>query len=580
MVMDELFEAFLMEGRELLTAMEQSLLCLEVAHDDRDAIDALFRATHTLKGSGGMLGLEAIVTFSHQMENLLDLARDGKVLLDSDRLGLLLSCRDHLDLLVEQIATDASHRHDSATLMCGNLLIDRLKACQDGGKALSPGQSDYWHISLRFGSGVLRYGEDPLSIVHSLDKLGKIVHISTLPEALPLAQDSEAENCYLGFEIDFLCENIDKARIEQVFEFIGEECSMRILPPHSHMEEYIQLLEELPEDKIRLGDLLVSCGALTRKELDEALQLQAHCAEFREETGQVKDKPVCQLGDILVEQGLVPLKVVDAALMKQKTAKQNKALESTLIRVQSAKLNHLIDLAAQMVALNEASCLWAEQHAGLLASNSLLTKLACEIRDSAIRLGRVQIGETFNRFNRAVRDISREIGKDIVLSIKGAELELDKSLAEKMVEPLMHLIRNSMDHGIETADLRLLRGKPDKGLVQLNAYQDSDRIIIEVCDDGAGLNREKILAKALEKGLVEVEHRLSEQEIYQLIFSAGFSTAESVTHLSGRGVGLDVVRHDIEELRGTILIDSREGLGTCTRICLPLTLAIVEDFMI
>ena len=594
--LDQALQTFFVESRELLEAMEESLLTLESEPDDKEAIGAIFRAAHTIKGSGGLFGLDDIVAFTHVVENVLDRVRGGEVPVNGDLIALLLSCRDHIGMLVEQLAAAPSAGPDKETETTGVMLLNQLKSYQAGTTApavtgarvqsqapvmttLPSGgtvESNYWHISLRFGHDVLRNGMDPLAFIRYLDNMGKIIHVVTLPDAMPLVPDMDPESCYLGFEIDFQGDNVDKAMIESVFEFVREDCSIRILPPHSRIEEYTQLINELPEDKIHLGELLVECGSLTRKELDEALHLQE---KLRTESSQ-EASPM--LGDILVKQGVVQPELVEAALGKQKAAKENKAQESKLIRIQADKLDQLINLVGEMVIAGAATSLLAQRtrDPALHEATSTLSRLVEEIRDSALQLRMVQIGETFSRFNRVVRDVSKEIGKDIGLAIAGAETELDKSVVEKIGDPLMHLVRNSMDHGIEKADIRRQRGKPAKGTVHLNAYHESGSIVVEVGDDGGGLNRERIFAKALEKGLVTANQTLSDQEVYGLIFEAGFSTAEAVTNLSGRGVGMDVVRRNIEALRGTVEIDSREGIGTTVKIRLPLTLAIIDGFLL
>lgn len=591
--LDQALQTFFMESRELLEAMEESLLGLESSPDDEDAINAIFRAAHTIKGSGGLFGLDGIVSFTHVVENVLDRVRGGHVPVSGELIALLLSCRDHIGMLVEQIAADPSAQPDKELASVGNMLLAQLKSYQTGAThpACAPAstsscteilpqtgntvESDLWHISLRFGQDVLRNGMDPLAFIRYLDNMGKIVHILTLPDAMPLALEMDPESCYLGFEIDFQGDGVDKAAIEEVFEFVREDCSLRILPPHSRIEEYTQLINELPENNIALGELLVNCGSLTRKELEQALHLQEvlRSGTVAEETS--------KLGNILVEQGVVQPELIDAALGKQKTARENKSQESKLIRIQADKLDQLINLVGEMVIAGAATSLIAQrtQDAALHEATSTLSRLVEEIRDSALQLRMVQIGETFSRFNRVVRDVSREIGKDIGLDILGAETELDKSVVEKIGDPLMHLVRNSMDHGIETAELRLQRGKPARGTLRLNAYHESGSIVVEVGDDGGGLNRARIFAKALEKGLVTANQVLSDQEVYALIFEAGFSTAEAVTNLSGRGVGMDVVRRNIEALRGTVQIDSVEGKGTTVKIRLPLTLAIIDGFL-
>jgi two-component system chemotaxis sensor kinase CheA len=252
-----------------------------------------------------------------------------------------------------------------------------------------------------------------------------------------------------------------------------------------------------------------------------------------------------------------------------------------MIRVQADKLDQLIDLVGEMVIAGAGANLLAQRsgQSDLMESTSVLLRLVEDIRDSALQLRMVQIGETFNRFNRVVRDSSREMGKNIDLVITGAETELDKSVVEKLGDPLMHLVRNAIDHGIEPGGLREQRGKPSTGTLQLNAYHDSGNIVIEVIDDGNGLPKDKIRQKAIDKGLIDANGNHSEQEILNLIFEPGFSTADKVTNISGRGVGMDVVRRNIQALRGSIDVSTVDGEGSTFTIRLPLTLAIIDGFL-
>jgi two-component system chemotaxis sensor kinase CheA len=599
MNLDQALQTFLIEARELLQAMEEALLNLESEPDDKEAIGAVFRAAHTIKGSAGLFGLDPIVAFTHVAENVLDKVRNGEIAVDSDLIALLLSAGDHIGDLVEQVAAQGGEP-DAATQARGEVLLQKLRAylgAQPGNSAPLPQtavavereapvqssggglvESDTWHISLRFGQDVLKNGMDPLSFIRYLATLGEIVSVATLPDAMPVADEMDPECSYLGFELDFRSD-ADKATIEGVFEFVRDDCSLRILPPHSRVEEYIQLIDELPEDKVRLGDLLVKSGALTQKEMDECLFLQSLLSTTAESEGHPETVPA--LGEILVEQGRVQPELVDAALNKQKQARDNKAQESRYIRVHADKLDELINLVGELVIASASAGLLAQRSRDmqLLEATSTMSRLVEEIRDGALQLRMVQIGETFNRFHRVVRDVSKDLGKDIGLVISGGETELDKSVVEKIGDPLMHLVRNSMDHGIESATLRQQRGKPAKGTVQLNAYHESGSIVIEVGDDGGGLDRDKLLAKGIERGLVGPNQHLTDQEVYGLIFEAGFSTAEAVTSISGRGVGMDVVRRNIEALRGMIEIDSAPGVGTTMKIRLPLTLAIIDGFL-
>jgi two-component system chemotaxis sensor kinase CheA len=318
--------------------------------------------------------------------------------------------------------------------------------------------------------------------------------------------------------------------------------------------------------------MLLRCGTLTESELNAALRLQHG-------DGDAVERP---LGEVLVAAQLVQPPVMEAALDKQRQVKEHKNSEASLIRVDADKLDQLINLVGELIIAGASTNLIAQRagEADLLEATATLSRLVEEVRDSALTLRMVQIGATFNRFQRVVRDVSKELGKDIELVISGAETELDKTVVEKIGDPLTHLVRNSMDHGIESAELRVARGKPARGTLKLNAYHDAGSIVIEVSDDGGGLNKERILNKAIERGLVSDGENLSDREIYNLIFEPGFSTAETVSNLSGRGVGMDVVKRNITALRGTVTLDSEIEKGTTVRIRLPLTLAIIDGFLV
>ncbi|MFS2020715.1 chemotaxis protein CheA, partial [Massilia sp. CT11-108] len=274
----------------------------------------------------------------------------------------------------------------------------------------------------------------------------------------------------------------------------------------------------------------------------------------------------------------------EAALAKQRQAPDapRQQQESRSVRVDADKLDRLINLVGELIIAGAGANLIARrtQIPELLECTSTLSSLVEEVRDSALQLRMVKIGATFNRFQRVVHDVARELGKDIRLVVSGEDAELDKTVVEKIGDPLTHLVRNAMDHGIEPADVRAARGKPAQGTVALNAYHDSGSIVIEVSDDGGGLKRDRILAKAVERGLVEPGRLLTDKEIFNLIFEPGFSTAEQVTNLSGRGVGMDVVKRNIVALRGSVDIASTEGQGTTVTVRLPLTLAIINGFQV
>ncbi|WP_054773408.1 chemotaxis protein CheA, partial [Methylogaea oryzae] len=438
-------------------------------------------------------------------------------------------------------------------------------------------RSEHWHISLRFGENVLRNGMDPLSFIRYLKTLGEIVHISTLYDAMPAAADMDPESCYLGFEIVF-DSTASKPDIEKVFEFVADDCQIRIFPPHSEIATFRQLIEALPESDFKVGEILLKSGALTEHELSMALNSQtAPVAE-----GEEAPPPGKRLGEILVEQGVVYPETVRSALDKQQKIQESKAKESRSIRIDAEKLDQLINLVGELVIAGAGTSMLARKHglSDVLESASVISRLIEDIRDRSLRLRMVPIGETFNRFRRVVRDVTRELNKDIDLEIRGGDTELDKSVVEKIGDPLTHLVRNSMDHGIEDVQTRLGLGKPAKGRVGLNAYHDSGNIVIEVSDDGGGIDRDKVLAKAIAKGVVAPGANLSDQEILQLIFAPGLSTADQVTNLSGRGVGMDVVKRNVLALRGSVEVASELGVGTTVSIRLPLTLSIIDGFLV
>jgi two-component system chemotaxis sensor kinase CheA len=588
MTLDDALTTFVAESRELLQQMEEALLRIEQMSGDADTINAIFRAAHTIKGSAGLFGLDDIVSFTHVTESVLDKVRGDELQIDADLGEVLLQACDHIGLLVAYVAKESEFDDDMRA--DGERLRTRLEAYLGIGMRTAPAPvaavppqdniaveggsvvgTDNWHLSLRFSSDVLRNGLDPLSFIRYLATLGRIAHIVTLTDAVPPLEDMDPEACYLGFEVSF-CSDADKAAIEAVFEFVREDSRIRILPPRSKLSEYLQFIREMPEQEMLLGEILVQCGTLTETELRQALRSQ----ELSD------DHPPRPIGEVLISQQMVCPTVVEAALQKQKKAKESKSSDSSLIRVDAERLDRLINMIGELIIAGAGVNLIARAagHTELLEASSTMARLVEEVRASALNLRMVQIGSTFSRFQRVVHDVSKELGKDIALVISGAETELDKTVVEKIGDPLLHLVRNAMDHGIEPADVRIARGKPARGTLHLNAYHDSGSIVIEVSDDGGGLNRERILAKAIARGMVSAEDNLSDKDVWNLVFEPGFSTADQVSNLSGRGVGMDVVRRNIVALRGSIDLDSVEGQGTTVSIRLPLTLAIIDGFQV
>jgi two-component system, chemotaxis family, sensor kinase CheA len=594
-LMAQALDTFISESLDLLQDMETSLQLLETEPANSEAINSIFRAAHTIKGSAGMFGLDDIVAFTHEVENVLERVRGGNIPVTGALIEALLQCRDHSECLIEQIgrgevagAQAAEFREKGLRL----LEVLNLAAANQASPALEEVkkptlmstsldgshlvENDNWHISLSLHQDVFRDGLDPASFLRYLSTLGTVVHVETWMMDLPLAEEMDPESCYLGFEV-MLASDADKRSIMEVFEFFGEQSKICVRPPHRKLEDYAAFLERmsLEDEHVPIGEMLVRCGALTESELASALRLQQQLA-------QTSPKAHQYLGDILQSQQQVTPQILEAALVKQKEIQEHKRKETHFIRVDAERLDQLIDLVGELVIAGAGTNELASQlhNVALLEATELTTRLVEEIRDISLSLRMVPVGETFKRFNRVVREIANDLGKDIRLNIEGGETELDKSVVEKIGDPLTHLIRNAIDHGIETQEIRAARGKSLQGLISLKAYHDSGNIVIEVRDDGAGMDPDNIFAIALKKGLVTEGQRMSRQDIYLLILAPGFSTKTEISELSGRGVGMDVVKRNVEALRGSIEVDSQLGHGTCFSIRLPLTLSIIEGFMV
>lgn len=526
-------QTFLDESRELLADMEHILLDLESTPGETELQNALFRCVHTVKGSAGMFGLDHVVDFTHVVENVLDRLRTSEIELSQDLANLLLRCRDHISLLVEvPEPSEASDLEPVGTALLAELgpyqsLSADTDALTTHDIAVTSEESGLWRIQMQIHADALRQGMDPLGFICFLGTLGELEQVTVLRQALPVLEEFDPEACYLGFDV-LLRSSADRAAIEDVFEFAGD-------------------LYQLQID---------SADPLKKPDLVQA----------EEEAG---------LQESVKKETVPSDKAADPQQGRRKKPVQH-------LRIQADKLDNLINLVGELVIASASVSLDADRSGDTVARESAanLNLLVEEIRDSSLNLRMVPIGETFQRFQRVVRDVSSELGKDIELVITGAETELDKTVVEKIADPLTHLVRNACDHGVEMPERRRENGKPARGRVHLNAYHESGAIIIEVSDDGSGLNRDRILAKALERELVKPEATLTDQEVFNLIFEPGFSTVEQVTNLSGRGVGMDVVRRNIEGLRGMVeLVSPGVVGGTTFRIRLPLTLAIIDGFL-
>ncbi len=578
--------SFISEAIEQTEAVEALLLELEEQPDNRELLDSLFRCAHTVKGSAGIFGLSKVVDFAHHVETLLDQMRDGALTMGPELSTLLLECNDEIKFLVASASDEAAdtpeqqeRRADLVTRLCAHTEGSNATAASAASvantvAAPAAGQVTRWTISARFGPETFRNGMDPLSIARFLGGLGQVLSMHCSTEAVPSLASMDPETCHMSFgmELESACMRAD---VEGAFSFVAEDCELNVVAPETPGQKLARKIEEMPATP-RLGDMLLSVGAVTQDRLAEALNTQ------RKSPGPpVSIKP--KLGDLLATQAGVAPEAVEAALGKQQKLRDSAAgEEGRYIRVQADRLDVVIDLLGELVIAAAGATLQARatQQSALLETNLRMSRLIEEIRNGTLGLRMVPVGETFSRFRRVVRDTASSLGKTVNFEIVGGDAELDKSVVEKIADPLMHLVRNSLDHGLEPPQERLAAGKAAAGKLVLSAQHETGAILIRIEDDGRGINRERVLQRAWNRGLVEQGVVPSDEAINMLIFEPGFSTAEQVTNLSGRGVGMDVVRRNIEALRGNIRLSSQAGKGLQVDIRLPLTLAIIDGFLV
>lgn len=548
-------EGFLDEARDMLSQFEAALLTLDEDPDDSEALNCAFRAAHTIKGTAGLFGCERVVAFTHNVETLLEELRSGAFAMSDEAMGLLLQGRDQIEALLGDVHASTgdpalAERSQELSQAILGLLGGAHASAAVTHQAATQAHADVggertWRVRASFGIDAMRNGLDPLSFVRYMASQGRLVHLRALLDSVPPLQDLDPEACHLGFEASYAAD-CSRSDIEAMFEFAVEDCTLDI------------------EDLTPTPSLTQACSQAT-----VAIAVSAASAA---------EPP----RDARAEQGaLRPADQRSGQSDRRKGNSDRRQDETRFVRVQADKLDRLIDLVGELVIASSGALLVAnrEGSSAFTEAAQRIQSLVESTRDGALALRMAPIGETFARFHRVVRDVSKALGKQVDLQITGAETELDKSMVDVIADPLMHLVRNCLDHGLESPADRIAAGKPERGTLALHAYHEGGQVVIEVSDDGRGLNRELILRKARERGIVSPDQVLSDHELDQLICAPGFSTAEQVTDISGRGVGMDVVKRSIESLRGQMQLASEWGKGTTTQIRLPLTLAIIDGFL-
>jgi len=561
-------EAFREEAGELLAELETALLELEENPDDPDTIGRTFRAMHTIKGSGAMFGFTGISEFTHDVETVFDQVRNGMTPVGRDLIDATLKSCDLIRAMLDGDEGVDEPEKERLTAFF------RSMACTAAGGGESAGESpasahpvqkgteeSVYRIRFKPSRDIFLSGTDPVLLLNELRELGECRVVAHLDEIPPL-EEIDAERCYTYWDI-ILTTRRDINAVRDVFIFVEEDSELCVEAIDVGGGPFSETARK------KLGEILVERGDLTPEDSERALKCQK------------------RFGEILVEKGMTDSSHVEAALAEQQQVREvqqrRQGVEtSSSIRVPSEKLDSLVNLVGELVTvqarLTQTAALSNDPHLTLIAEE--VERLTSELRDSTLNIRMMPIGTTFSKFRRLVRDLSGDLGKEVEMITEGAGTELDKTVIERLNDPLVHIIRNSIDHGIEPPDAREASGKPRQGTVCLTAEHSGDCVIITIRDDGAGLDRDAIRAKAVERRLISENAELSEKELFALIFAPGFSTARKITGVSGRGVGMDVVKQAIDALRGVIDISSRRGEGTAITIRLPLTLAIIESLLV
>lgn len=550
-----IIEVFREEAKEVLQNLEEDLLALEEKGDD-EVVNRLFRAFHTLKGSSGIAGFDSVSELTHAVESRLDKVRSGAENVSHELVDILLESVDWVGETLFGEGEDSQAK---------TILVERLRlpiVSELMANMISEKVIDHvYRVSVSFREKIFMSGIDPLIIIEDLCAAGEVLECLARHGKIPILSNMECTLCYLSWIIVIKTPKKIKD-IEDVFLFVKDDNTISI---DDITDRYA--VKSGPEASL-LGDILVNKGIISEKELDDVLAAQ-------------EDKNI-KVGELVVKHGLATKRELDEALTIQDETR--KGIESTTVRVDTLKLDSLMNLLGEIVIGQSGLSRLSDQmddEKGQQLKNAIyaLDRTTREFQQQIMSIRMIQIGPSFMQFKRFVRDMAKQCGKNIRLDIHGADTELDKTVVEKISDPLKHMIRNAIDHGIENPSDRAAAGKEAEGTITLEAYHQEGNVYIVVSDDGKGMDVEVIAKKAREKGLIRPGEEIPEDKVLEFIFMPGFSTSDSVGELSGRGVGMDVVKNNITELRGMVELSTVKGKGSRFQIKLPLTMAIVEGML-
>lgn len=554
MEMSQYLEVFIEESREHIQSCNENLLKLENDPDNLELINEVFRSAHTLKGMSATMGFEDMANLTHQMENVLDGVRNGKYKFSSELLDIIFMAIDHLESMVNSIAAGGEGKEDVSDA------INKLKMIESG-KIVN--QSDTTQTAeidqANISKTNLNYDQFEITVLEQANEQGyKVYEVSIFirPDCL-----LKAARVYMVFDVLEKIGDIIKSvpNVEQLEEEQFDNEFVVTIVTHDSIEDIEKKVMKVSEiEKVTVVPLKIS--DLKKVNNEDSSDEQKNVSQNVE--GQKKKE----------------------ASSAKKTTDKKITLSNKTIRVNIERLDALMNLFEELVIDRGRLDQIAKElnHQELSETVEKMSRVTNDLQSVVLTMRMVPVEAVFNRFPKMVRSLSRELGKKIHLQIIGQETELDRTVIDEIGDPLVHLLRNSVDHGIEMPEERLRKGKPEEGTIQLKAYHSGNHVFIEITDDGAGINREKVARKAVEKGIITEEqmNQLTDKEIFNLILTSGFSTADKISDISGRGVGLDVVKNTIESLGGTISVHSEDNVGTTFLIQLPLTLSIISVMLV
>jgi two-component system chemotaxis sensor kinase CheA len=554
--MDNFQKKFLEEASDLINQLEQALLTLEQDTENPELVDSIFRIMHSLKGGGGMFGFDNISSYTHKLENMYDLVRQKKLKVSREMLDITFESADHITSMLNDDGSKSAEIKKNEEILNRRIdaildgdTLDSTVAVPDIEQSVQ-GVASYY-IKVKPYERIQSNGTNPLLLIDELVGLGK-ARVNVFYSNIPDFENLVFDDTYIWWEVILATEQ-DEDAIKDVFIFAEDDCEL-----------IIKKLADADIFGMEGVDPLLVCRHDFPFDIDKIKSLAdtiAALEKAKNESAKVE----------------TPVNSGDEHIKKF-------AKESSIsgIRVASEKIDSLMNLVSELITTQAGLNLYADRvkdgELTRIAEN--LENISRQLRDTAFSITLIPIDYLVVRFRRLVRDLSREVGKEITFEARGAEVELDKTLIEGISEPLMHILRNSVDHGIETVAERKAAGKLTEGKIILQAYYSGSQVVIAVTDDGAGMDPEKIKRKAIEKGLISPDAQISDKEAIDLIFMPGFSTSETVTNISGRGVGMDVVKRKVADIRGTVSVSSELGEGTTITIKLPLTLSIIDGMLV